>query len=501
MALRELEDHLRELVPAPRLEMVSAGSLDLIRTRLAFLIQVGLGYLHLHRPISSLSAGENQRIQLAGLLGSGLTSLTVIMDEPTRGLHPSEVEALVDALAQLREAGNTLIVVEHDPVVIAAADHLLEVGPGAGRAGGQIVAAGPSRTVRAGDSLTARWLRGERKFVLRSDRRLPQTWMTLRGARAHNLRIPEIRIPLGLLTGVCGVSGSGKSVLIVDILGRTLAPTRHTTSVAYEPLDPGEHDAIEGAPARSVIIDQTLAGVSSPAAYLKLDLPLRRFFAESASAAAGGWTVSDLKRGCTTCKGRGSTRQDMGFLPTVHRICETCQGTGFKAEAWQVRARGYALPELDALSLEEILERYGDVSGVGDALHAAQAVGLGYLRLRQPRRALSGGEAQRLKIAAELIKRGTQATLYLLDEPTLGQHLEDVQRLLGVLQNLVEHSGTVLVVEHHPHVLASCDWLLELGPGGGPEGGRLIAEGPPEHLAAGSTPTARYIRQALEGVG
>jgi excinuclease ABC subunit A len=191
----------------------------------------------------------------------------------------------------------------------------------------------------------------------------------------------------------------------------------------------------------------------------------------------------------------------MGFLPTVHRICETCQGTGFKAEAWQVRARGYALPELDALSLEEILERYGDVSGVGDALHAAQAVGLGYLRLRQPRRALSGGEAQRLKIAAELIKRGTQATLYLLDEPTLGQHLEDVQRLLGVLQNLVEHSGTVLVVEHHPHVLASCDWLLELGPGGGPEGGRLIAEGPPEHLAACSTPTARYIRQALEGVG
>jgi excinuclease ABC subunit A len=495
-------EHTLEGVQIPASSTGLVGySLDKIQHRLHFLLQVGVGYLHLNRLANTLSAGEAQRVQLAGLLGSGLTSLTVLLDEPTRGLHPTEVEALVDALQGLRDEGNTVIVVEHDPVLIRAADHLIDLGPGPGDAGGEIVAQGKPKQVLKSDTLTAHWLRGERGFEIKTPRREPSGWMTILGPCAHNLNGEDIRIPMGVLVGVCGVSGSGKSTLIIDTIGRALAPKKYTTSVAYEPIDPGEHERIDGAPERAIVIDQTRAGVTSPASFLRVEGPLRKHFATSESALALGLTATQLSRRCSVCNGRGATRMDMGFLPPVHSPCETCRGTGYPTEAWDVRSHGLSLPEIDSLTLDQIYERLNTIPGVSGPLIAARDVGLGYLVFRQPGRALSGGEAQRLKIAVELCKRARKTTLYLLDEPTVGQHLEDVARLTAVLHRLVEEGHSVLVIEHQPHMLTTCDWLIELGPGGGLEGGRVIAEGTPEAIAKGDTPTAPFLREVLEASG
>jgi excinuclease ABC subunit A len=302
-----------------------------------------------------------------------------------------------------------------------------------------------------------------------------------------------------VLVGVCGVSGSGKSTLLIDTLGRALAPKKITTSVAYEPMEPGENDGIEGAPERTILIDQTRAGVTNAADFLGLSHPLHTLFAESEDAQALGLDEKALTRRCSVCGGRGVVTLDMGFMPNIHSICETCQGTGFLPEAWEVRLQGLALPEVFGLTLDEIYTRFGSDARMSAALEAARQVGLGYLVLRQPGHALSGGEAQRLKIAHELSRKAAPQTLYILDEPTVGQHLEDVARLTGVLHHLVDAGHSVFVVEHHTHLLAACDWLLELGPEGGPEGGRCIAEGTPETVAQAATPTAPYLRRVLEG--
>jgi excinuclease ABC subunit A len=469
-----------------------------IQDRLRFLLQVGLGYLHLDRDTATLSAGEAQRVKLAGLLGSGLTSLTVLVDEPTRGMHPSEVAALVGALHELRAEGNTVVVVEHDLGVIGAADHVIDMGPGAGVAGGEVVAQGTPASVAQAPSLTGRWLRGERGLDRSPARREPAGWLTVRGARAHNLRDIDVRLPLGCLVGVCGVSGSGKSTLLIDTLGRALAPKKITTSVAHEPVEPGPHDAIEGAPARAMLVDQVKAGVGSPAAFLGLTKPLHRLYAEGEDAQVLGLDAKALGRACSVCNGRGTLTLDMGFLPNVHVPCEACRGTGYRPEAWDVRRAGVPLPEVFGLTLDEVYARFGDEGGrLARSLEAARAVGLGYLVLRQPGYALSGGEAQRLKIAKELCRRTRGVCLYILDEPTVGQHLEDVARLSRVLRRLVEDGHSVVVVEHHAHLLAACDWLVELGPGGGPEGGRVIAAGTPAAVARGDTPSAPYLRALL----
>ena len=469
-----------------------------IAERLHFLNQVGLGYLHLDRVTGTLSAGEVQRIRLASLLGSGLTSLTLLLDEPTRGLHPAEVDALIQALFRLRQEGNTVILVEHDLQVIRAADHLLDLGPGAGHQGGQVVAQGTPDQVARASSFTAGWLRGEARIKLYRPRREPTSWMKIIGARENNLQDKTVSIPLGVLTGVCGLSGSGKSTLIIDTLGRALVPKKQTTSVAYEPLEPGEHDHIEGAPTRALLVDQSRAGVSSPAAFLNLNKMFHPIFAASLEAKALGLTEEQLYGHCSACRGSGMISLDMAFLPDVHLPCETCRGTGYQAEAWEVRVMGHSLPEVMSLTIDQVFDLFGDDEQLGRLLIAAQQVGLGYLVLRQPGYALSGGEAQRLKIALELSRKQNTGSLYILDEPTVGQHLEDVQRLLGVLHRLVDEGGSVLVVEHHPHLLAGCDWLVELGPGGGPAGGRVIACGTPEKLAQGTTPIAPFLRQVLE---
>jgi excinuclease ABC subunit A len=284
---------------------------------------------------------------------------------------------------------------------------------------------------------------------------------------------------------------------LIDTLGRALAPKKQTTSVAYEPVEPGEHERIEGAPPRALLVDQTRAGVGSPAAYLGLAPVLQARYAESEDAMALGLSLDSLARRCTTCNGSGVLHLDMSFLPDVHLTCETCQGSGYLPEAWQVRMHGIPLPEIFTKTIDQVYQLFGDDEKLATSLRAAQAAGLGYLVLRQPGLSLSGGEAQRLKIANELMRKTPKDTLYILDEPSVGQHLEDVKRLSEALHGLVEAGGSVIIVEHHPHLLASCDWLVEIGPGGGPEGGRLIAAGRPAQLANGNTPIARYLKEVL----
>jgi excinuclease ABC subunit A len=491
MTLRELKRVLAGVKTTPR-----DLSLPTVRRRLEFLEQVGLGYLHLDRIAGTLSAGEAQRIRLASILGSGLTSLTLLLDEPTRGLHPSEVEAMLGALTALREEGNTIVVVEHDPQVMRSADHLIDMGPEAGQRGGHVVAQGTPQKVAQSGTHTGRWLSGKQKMGQR-ERRQPRDWLIIEGARANNLKGKQIRLPLGVLAGVCGVSGSGKSTLVSDTIGRALEPRKHTTSVAYEPMDPGAHDSIEGAPARTVVVDQSKAGLRSPAAFLDLVRPLQALYATSADARALGLSEEQLTARCSSCGGRGVISLDMTFLPDVHLPCETCRGTGYVAEAWEVRLKGLALPEIFNLTLDEVFDLFGEDKRLSRPLLAARDVGLGYLVLRQPGHALSGGEAQRLKIAGELCRKIPFGTLYILDEPTIGQHPEDVRRLTGILHRLVDEGGSVIVVEHHIHLLASCDWLMELGPTGGPDGGHLVAAGTPEKVAAGKSPTAAYLRASL----
>jgi excinuclease ABC subunit A len=475
-------------------------SLRIARRRLQFLQKVGLGYLHLNRPSGTLSAGEAQRIQLAGLLGSGLTSLTVLLDEPSRGMHPVELEALRQALVELRDEGNTAVVVEHDLLLIRAADHVVDLGPGAGTGGGEIVASGTPQEIAQADTLTGRWLRGDKVALSLppAERRGNNNYLSIKGARAHNLRGETVNLPLGKLVGLCGVSGSGKSTLLIDTLGRALVRRTHTTSFANEPSEPGEHDAIEGAPGRTVLMDQTRKGIRSPALFLGLTKPLLKLYAASQDAAALGLDEKQLGRSCSACKGRGAHRIEMGFLPDLQVECETCRGTGHIPEAWQVRVQGYALPEINALTLNQVYELFQNEERIARPLKIARQVGLGYLVWRQPGYSLSGGEAQRLKIVKELGRRATKETLYILDEPTVGLHMEDVVQLVGVLRRLVEAGHSVVLIEHHPHVLAACDWLLEFGPGGGPAGGRVIASGTPGDVARSDTPTAPYLREILE---
>ncbi|UCD43766.1 MAG: ATP-binding cassette domain-containing protein, partial [Candidatus Bathyarchaeota archaeon] len=500
MPLTELAGIMERVLPSGK-DHFAGSSLGIIRRRLRFLIQVGLGYVHLDRVSATLSAGEAQRVRLAGLLGSGLTNLTVLLDEPTRGLHPSEVDSLLGALSEMRDAGNTVIVVEHDLQVIGAADHIVDMGPGAGPAGGMIVAQGAIGQVASEDTTTAEWIRGDRHFNVDTVSREPKGWMTINGATANNLKGGEVRLPLGVLLGICGVSGSGKSTLLIDTIGRALAPVKHTTSVAREPIEPGEYESIEEAPLRTMVVDQSRTGIRSLLSYLNLRDHLVSAYADSEDAKALGFDAKTLGGGCSACRGRGSTRLEMGFLPDVVTPCETCGGTGLTPEAREVHIRGVALPEVFSLTIDEVYDLFPEDETLRRVLGVARDVGLGYLVMRQPGFTLSGGEAQRLKIAKELSKRNNGSTLYILDEPTVGQHMEDVSRLIGVLHRLVEGGNSVVVVEHHPKLLASCDWLVELGPVGGPDGGLVIASGTPDEIASGNTPSSPYIRAALEEVG
>ncbi len=509
MPLIELEKLIKRIpLPATDIPLLET-SLQIIRKRLRFLRQVGIGYLHLNRPTGTLSAGEAQRIQLASLLGNGLTSLTILVDEPSRGMHPSELEALLQALQELRDEGNTVIVVEHDLLLIRAADYVLDLGPGAGINGGKLVAQGKPADIIKAQTITGKWLQADQQkklsrkvglheWMTTAQRRQPQDWMVINGARANNLRGEKVRIPLGTLTGVCGVSGSGKSTLLIDTIGRALVKQVHSSSFAREPLEAGEYDSISSQPKRTLLVDQSRRGIRSPASFLGLLKPLVQIFSDSDDAEALGVSKKDLSKPCSACKGRGILRIDMGFLPNEFVECETCKGTGYRPEAWEIRVKGVSLPEINGMTLDEVYELFKEEKRIAEPLKIVQQVGLGYLVWKQRAYTLSGGEVQRLKIAKELIKRTSTQTMYILDEPTVGLHMDDVARLAGVLHRLVDVGHSVVVVEHHPHLLATCDWIIELGPIGGPDGGKVIATGTPEKIITQDTPTAPYLREVME---
>ncbi|WP_316524231.1 ATP-binding cassette domain-containing protein [Kitasatospora brasiliensis] len=464
--------------------------------RLGFLARVGLGHLHLDRMANTLSAGELQRVRLTALLGAELTGMTVLLDEPSRGLHPREADVLGRVLEELRDNGNTVVFVDHDSRLVELADHRIVMGPAAGRHGGTVVASGTAAQVR--ENRQARPLL-DRPLPARSAaaRLDPSGWMTIRKPTENNLAGGDVRIPLGVLAGICGVSGSGKSTLAIDILARALAPKKITTSAAATPVDPGAHEAIEGAPRQVKYTDQSSVGITSPGAFLKVLGPLREAYAGSPQACERGLGPAELVPQCDGCKGKGTVAENMGFMPTVHRPCDACGATGYRAEVRELDVRGYSLPELERLGIEEVLGLWEDVEEVAVPLRGAVELGLGYLTLGQGPGTLSGGERQRLKLVREIARANGRPTLHILDEPTTGLHAVDVDRLVEALDGLVAKGHSVLVVDHDVRLLACCDRLIEFGPGGGPAGGHMVAEGTPEALAASDTPTAPYLREVL----
>ena len=387
------------------------------------------------------------------------------------------------------------MVVEHDPDVIMEADHVIDVGPGAGADGGRIVAKGTPEAVAATDTATGRAL-SERAEGAISHERTPAAWIELTGAREHTLRVDRVALPLGVLAGVCGVSGSGKSTLIMDTLVRHIAPRKHSTSVAQEVVEPGRFDSITGAPERCVEVTQARAGIASPLRFLGLDRAFQRIYVNSEDAVALGLAERVAER-CPACAGEGVIRIDLDFLAADTSVCEACGGTGLPADLDRLRLRGATLGDLIMGTAAEALELWGDEGKVARTLRALDDVELGYFRLQQPGRSLSGGEAQRLKLARELAGKVKPETPFLLDEPTAGLHLEDVGRLMAALQRLVEGGARVLLVEHHVDVLAACDYLIEMGSGAGPDGGRIIAAGTPAQVARRATPTAPFLAERL----
>jgi excinuclease ABC subunit A len=484
--LADLEDLLTSMDQPDDRQAAEARTVAL--RRLGFLRHVGLGYLQLNRSTWTLSAGEAQRIKLASVLGDGLVGMTVLLDEPSRGLHPSEVTALARTLTELRAAGNTVIAVEHDPIVIRAADDVIEIGPGPGRSGGRVV------SLDSPQSVTRAVLDG-RVPAYRDHRREPAGWMRVSGARENNLDRLDVRVPLGVLVGVCGVSGSGKSSLVVDTIA--LGLSRPKTGRGVVRVRPGEYDALSGAPTRTIVADQSRAEITSPGMFLGLIGAVRKEFAASETAIEQGITIKDLTYRCDACKGKGVWQQDMSFLPSVRQTCDACGGSGYRREIATLLQRGRSLADIETLTIAELVDEWGDLDAVRRVGGAAVELGLGYLVVRQPGWSLSGGEAQRLKLAKELARPTKAAALYVLDEPTVGLQATDVAVLVSALDALVAAGNSVLVVEHDPAFLAACDWLIELGPGAGPDGGRIVFEGPPDALVEADTATAPHLREVL----
>jgi len=464
-----------------------------LTTRIGRLLDVGVGYLSLGRSSPTLSAGEAQRLRLASLLGSGLTGVLYVLDAPTTGLHPRDTRRLIQVLERLRDLGNTVLVVEHDLEVMRAADHLIDIGPGAGSHGGRLVAAGtPSQVAEHPESVTGAYL-AERASVPTPHRRRPgnSKALVIRGARANNLKNVTARLPLGTLIAVSGPSGSGKSSLILDILGRA-AEQRFNGANEL----PGEHDTIEGFEHldRVVVIDQTPIGRtprSNAATYGDVFTPLRELFAACPEAKAARLTAKHFSFNvpggrCERCEGAGVIDVEMHFLPNVQVGCPSCHGRRFKPEVLAVRFRDWTIADVLERTAEEAFQTFENVPKVASRLKLLVDVGLGYLPLGQPATTLSGGEAQRVKLAKELGRREGGQALYLLDEPTTGLHPADVSRLLAVLQRLADAGNTVVVIEHNTDIIRAADWVLDLGPEGGIKGGHIVAEGTPESLATAS---------------
>ena len=485
---------------------ISNQVLKEIEGRLRFLDGIGLDYVTMDRTARTLSGGEAQRVRLATQIGSGLTGVLYVCDEPTVGLHPHDDQRLIDTLTHLRDMGNTVVVVEHDEAMMRAADHIVDLGPRAGEHGGYVVATGVIEEVMASqESLTGQYLSGRKSIPLPEGRRPGNgNWLTLRGGRENNLKGVDVDIPLGVLTCVTGVSGSGKSTLVYDILYKRLA------QVISRSRDlPGEHDEILGIENldKVVNIDQSPIGRtprSNPATYTGAFTPIRELFASLPEARVRGYKPGrfsfNVKGGrCEACQGEGYIQIEMQFLPDVTVPCEVCQGRRYNREALEVNLRGKNIAEVLAMTVDQALEFFWNFPRIRPKLETLRDVGLGYIRLGQPATTLSGGEAQRVKLATELSRRATGKTLYLLDEPTTGLSFEDCAALLRVLHRLVDNRNTVLLIEHNLDLIKNADWVIDLGPGAGDQGGRLIATGTPEQIAeVPGSHTGRYLRHSLD---
>ena len=476
-----------------------------IGERLRFLDSVGIGYLSLERGATSLSGGEAQRIRLATQIGSSLVGVLYILDEPSIGLHQRDNEKLIATLERLRELGNTVIVVEHDEGTIRAADHVVDLGPGAGEHGGELVAEGTPAEVQAvAGSLTGQFLSGERSIPVPDGRRLPRGELRVRGARQHNLKGVDAGFPLGVFCCVTGVSGSGKSTLVNEVLYRSVANRLHRAR-----LRPGSHDRVEGVDQvdKIINIDQSPIGRtprSNPATYTGVFDQIRQLFSKTKEARARGYKPGrfsfNVKGGrCEVCRGDGQIKIEMHFLPDVYVPCEQCHGRRYNRETLEVRFKGKSIADVLEMPVAEAVEFFSQIPTIKRRLQTLHDVGLDYIRLGQPATTLSGGEAQRIKLATELSKVATGKTLYILDEPTTGLHFADVERLLEVLGRLVDQGNTVLVIEHNLDVIKSADWLVDMGPEGGEAGGEVIAAGTPEQVAGiPDSYTGRFLADLVE---
>jgi excinuclease ABC subunit A len=499
---------LGQLELSERERQIAERVLKEINERLKFLLDVGLDYLSLSRPTGSLSGGEAQRIRLATQIGSGLVGVLYVLDEPSIGLHQRDNRRLIETLLRLRDLGNTLIVVEHDEETIKAADWAVDIGPGAGEHGGRVVHSGTvEELLNNRDSLTGAYLSRRRSIPLPAARRprTPGREITVHKATEHNLRNITVSFPLGQLIAVTGVSGSGKSTLVNHILYNALAKRIYNAREV-----PGRHRSISGADQidKVIHVDQSPIGRtprSNPATYTGMFDHVRRLFAETPEAKVRGYQPGrfsfNVKGGrCENCTGDGTIKIEMNFLPDVYVPCEVCHGARYNRETLEVHYKGKSIAEVLDSSIEEALELFAPLPAIARHLRTLVDVGLGYVRLGQPAPTLSGGEAQRVKLASELQKRATGRTLYVLDEPTTGLHFEDIRKLLGVLGRLVDAGNTVVVIEHNLDVIKTADWLIDMGPEGGSRGGLVIAQGTPEQIAAHpKSYTGEYLKPLLGG--
>ncbi|HPO08236.1 MAG TPA: excinuclease ABC subunit UvrA [bacterium] len=500
-------DFFEHVTLTAREEKIAGQVLKEIRNRLRFLCDVGLNYLTLDRAAPSLAGGEAQRIRLASQIGSALVGVLYVLDEPSIGLHQRDNRRLIDTLCQLRDLGNTVLVVEHDQEMMESADYIVDFGPGAGRDGGRIVVAGPPDAIRAcPESLTGAYLSGTRRIEIPESRRKSKAQsLCVIGAAENNLKQIDVSIPLGLFTCVTGVSGSGKSSLVREVLYKALAQQLHGSKVPA-----GEHKEIKGINKidKVINIDQNPIGRtprSNPATYVKVFDPIRSLFAELPEAKVRGYKPGRFSFNvpggrCEACDGDGFKRIEMHFLADVFVTCEICKGKRFNRETLQVKFKGRSIADVLDLTVTEALELFENFPRISRILDTLADVGLDYIHLGQPAPTLSGGEAQRIKLAKELSRRDTGNTLYILDEPTTGLHFEDIRKLLRVLNTLVDRGNTVVVIEHNLDVIKCADWIIDLGPEGGDAGGRVIAEGTPEDVARNRNSfTGQFLRSILNG--
>jgi len=509
LTVREAREFLGQLSLSEKETYIAQQVLKEISARLGFLVDVGLGYLTLDRTATTLSGGEAQRIRLATQIGSGLTGVIYILDEPSIGLHQRDNARLLQTLIKMRDMGNTVIVVEHDEDTIRSADFIVDMGPGAGEMGGHIVAAGPVETIAGNPaSITGDYLSGRRSIPL-PDRRRPlpeKKWLEIKGATANNLKNLDAAFPLGVLTCVTGVSGSGKSTLVNEILARTLAQKLHRARERA-----GEHREIQGIEHldKVIEIDQSPIGRtprSNPATYTGVFDGIREIFAQTTESKIRGYKAGrfsfNVKGGrCEACRGDGILRIEMHFLPDVYVPCEVCKGQRYNRETLEVTFKGKNISQVLEMSVQEALDFFSAIPRVRRKLQTLVDVGLGYIRVGQPATTLSGGEAQRVKLAAELSRRSNGKTLYILDEPTTGLHIDDIKKLLLILERLVDNGDTVVVIEHNLDVIKRADYIIDLGPEGGGAGGEIVAQGTPEEVArVDASFTGRFLRKMLHNM-